>query len=68
MRGVTSRGFNEGGAQERALAKTYGDWADAVKNRWPRTAAILRSLSRGYEAEAKMHDEEAERFREGLEG
>jgi len=68
MRGVTSRGPTEGGLQEWALAKQYGDWADALKNTWPRTAALLRSLSRDYEAEAKMHDEEAERFREGLEG
>jgi hypothetical protein len=68
MRGVTSRGLTEGGSQERALAQKYGDWADTLKNRWPRTAALLRTLSRGYETEAKMHDEEAERFREGLEG
>lgn len=68
MRGVTSRGPAEGGSQERALAKKYGDWADALKNSWPRSAALLRSLSRDYEAAAKMYDEEAQRFREGLEG
>lgn len=67
MRGVTSRGLDDGGAQERALAKTYGDWADSVKDTWPRTAAMLRLLADNYIAEGRMYDEEAERFREGIE-
>jgi hypothetical protein len=67
MRGVTSRGLTDGGAQEYALAKTYSERASFVKDGWPRTASVLRSLADGYTVEGKMHDEEAERFREGLE-
>ena len=66
MRGGTSRALDEGGAQEVALAKSYSDWAEKLKDSWPRTAGVLRSLADGYRDEARMHDEEAQRFEEGL--
>ncbi|WP_459868575.1 hypothetical protein [Calditerricola yamamurae] len=65
-RGVTWRTPGEGGRQERELAKKYREQADAYKDRWPRIAAILRQLAEDYEREARWHDEDAERFRIGL--
>jgi hypothetical protein len=65
-RGVVSRGLLDGGERERQLAQQYRDDATRVADRWPRTAATLSSLADGYEAEARRHDEESERFREGL--
>jgi hypothetical protein len=65
-RGVTSRGLTAGGDQERQLRDRYAALATGVRDEWPRTASILRSLSDGYAAEARRHDEDVERFREGL--
>jgi hypothetical protein len=65
-RGPTSRGLMDGGDQERQLSERHATLSEAVHDRWPRTAAILRSLAEGYEAEARRHDEDVERFREGL--
>lgn len=55
-RGVVSRGLNDGGRQERELAEKYKKMNDAVKTKWPRTGAILRSLADSYEREAKRED------------
>ena len=66
-RGPTSRGLLDGGAQERELARRYDDLAARIRDGWPRTAAVLSSLARGYEREARRHDEDAERFRQGME-
>jgi hypothetical protein len=65
-RGVSSRGLMEGGDQERVLSDRYTALAEAVREGWPRTASILRSVSEGYGAEARHHDEQVERFREGI--
>lgn len=65
-RGVTSRGLGDGGDQERTLAEKYKGQAEQYSNRWPRTAAIMRSLAESYEHEARSHDEDAERFQSGL--
>ena len=65
-RGVTSRGLDQGGDQERALADVLDVQANAIMDQWPRTAAILRSLAGGYRAEARTHDDEANRFRQGI--
>ena len=66
-RGTTSRGLLAGGAQERELVTRYEDLAARIRDGWPRTAAILSELARGYEREARRHDEETERFRQGME-
>ena len=68
QRGVTTRGLESGGAQERELAARYRADADRLADRWPRTAALLRSVSDSYEREARREDEDAERWRKGLEG
>jgi hypothetical protein len=65
-RGVTSRGLEEGGAKEEALAAKYRSDADAFGDEWPRTTAILRRIARSYEADARRNDDDAERFRRGL--
>lgn len=65
-RGVTSRHPEDGGEQERGLANKYRSWADQVRDRWPRSAAILRSLASTYEQDARRMDDEAERRRKGI--
>lgn len=65
-RGGTSRGLLDGGAQERELVTKYDDLAARIRDSWPRTAAALSSLARGYEREAHRQDEETERFRQGM--
>jgi cation transport regulator ChaC/SOS response regulatory protein OraA/RecX len=67
-RGVTSRALESGGSQERDLAARYRGFADAVTNRWPSTAAVLGRIADSYEYEARREDEDAERWRKGLEG
>ncbi len=66
-RGATSRGLLDGGAQERDWVEKYADPAARIRDGWPRTAAILTLLARDYEREARRHDDEAERFRQGME-
>jgi hypothetical protein len=65
-RGVTSRGLTDGGEQERMLAARYRGLAQKISDQWSRTATILRAIASGYEAEAQRHDEDAQRFLEGL--
>ena len=65
-RGVTSRGLTDGGQQERALATKFAHWEELIRNRWPRTASVLRSIAASYEAQGRWEDEEAERTRQGI--
>jgi hypothetical protein len=46
----------EGGNQERDLAKQYERWAEICKIEWPRTAASLRRVAEWYAAEARRED------------
>lgn len=66
QRGITSRGLEEGGGQERALAAKYREEADRVADQWPRSASILRELAKTYEHDARRNDAEAEQRRRGL--
>ena len=59
-RGGTTRGMHDGGEQERQLVKKYHGFADACQMRWPRVAATLSHLARGYEADARYMDDEAD--------
>ena len=59
-RGVTTRGVFDGGELERGEAAQYAAFAKASRLRWPRTAAVLERLARGYSAEAIDFDNEAE--------
>ena len=55
-RGVVSKGLNDGGAQERALAEKYKKMSEDVNAKWPRTGAMLRGIAESYEHEAKSED------------
>lgn len=65
-RGITRRGLTDGGQQEYVLADQFENWARRTADRWPHTAAVLRSLAEGYRAEGRREDEEAERYKRGL--
>ena len=60
QRGVTTRGMNDGGEQERELVKKYRAYAEKCKVSWPRTAIALRRIAEHYEAQAKWQDERAD--------
>lgn len=59
-RGAYWKALDEGGAQERGLAKQFFAWADALQIEWPKTAASLRRVGERYEAYARREDAEAE--------
>lgn len=59
-RGVVSRGLNDGGNKERTMAEKYKKMSEALKAKWPRTAAMLRSIAEFYEHEARGHDIESD--------
>lgn len=61
QRGVTVRSPYSGGDQERLLARQYREWADKVRDDWPRAGAVLDDLADGYEADARREDASAER-------
>lgn len=58
-RGVYGKGINEGGGQERALAARYKGWADATLM-YPRTSAMLMSISDDWLRRAEHEDVRAE--------
>jgi len=60
MRGVYSKALDEGGQQERDLAKQAHDWADAMPG-FPRTAAMLVRIAEGWLLEAKQADVAADK-------
>lgn len=65
-RGVTTRGLEDGGAQEAALSQRYRTDADRLADVWPRSATILRSLAEFYDTDARRNENSAERWRRGL--
>jgi hypothetical protein len=58
-RGMFSKTMREGGAQERALAEKYREFADASGIEWPKTAATLRRIADEYEEFARREDAQA---------
>ncbi len=63
-RGVHSRGILDGGEQERALADRYRGLAQLLVGTFPNTAECLIEIARGYEHEARWHDDDADMMRE----
>ena len=55
-RGVTLRGFAEGGDQERSLAALFRSYRDKVKFTYPRLAKIFTKLMNEYERDANRED------------
>lgn len=66
-RGATTRGLEDGGAQEQALVERYTADAERLSDEAPRTAAVLRDIAKSYAREARRNDRSAERFKRGLE-
>ena len=60
LRGVTTRGVFDGGAQEKSLADKYRQDAAKIGARWPFTAQLLLQLSTSYEVEARREDQQAD--------
>jgi hypothetical protein len=60
-RGVTSRGLRDGGAQERAEADQYEAWAKAIRPSAPHPARLLVRIFDDDRAQAKHHDDDADR-------
>lgn len=58
--GASYRGLTDGGAQERSLVSRYTAYADAVTDRWPRTAAVMRRIARTFEGRGRQEDTTAE--------
>lgn len=56
----TSRDPTEGGIQERELVQQYTGYAALLSDRWPRAAAMLRSIADTYRRDAGRHDVDAE--------
>lgn len=56
-RGVHFR--EEGGAQERALAAQYRDWAKLREFDYPYVSSVLKSIADGYDRDAQRWDTEA---------
>ena len=55
MRGAYSKAIDEGGEQERVLARQYREWANAMPE-WPRVAAMLMRISESWLREAERAD------------
>ena len=58
--GVFSRAIEEGGEQERELAKEYRGWAKQRSANYPYVGSILESIATAYDREASRQDDEAE--------
>lgn len=59
-RGAHSWRMSEGGAQELAIAKAYEKSSQIVRDRWPRTASMLRAMASNYQRDARWVDQRAE--------
>ena len=59
-RGVTTRLPTDGGVQERELAAQYQGWSEKTRLEFPRTSALLAKIAKGYEWDAKFHDNVAD--------
>jgi len=64
-RGVTTRSPGDGGRQERDLVDKYREQANSCRERWPRTARVLRDVAQSYESDARRLDRDAEAFLRG---
>lgn len=65
-RGVTSRSYGEGGAQERTLAQYYRNQAENIQHTCPATSTMLESIAQNYERHAQREDDQAGLRKEGF--
>ncbi len=61
-RGVFTKSLDEGGKQEKALSEKYKKYADKLNIRFPKTASILYDIAADYNNQAKIEDEEVEKW------
>lgn len=59
-RGVTTRSLTAGGDLERTLEKQYKEYAELTRDRWSRTANVLRKIAERYHQKALSEDVRAE--------
>jgi hypothetical protein len=59
-RGLTSRALGVGGDLERELASKYVAFATAIRDHWPRSAAVLNRIAAGYQRDARRMDLDAD--------
>ncbi len=55
-RGVTTRGFGDGGDQERDLAAKYRDWSKKLSFEYPNVAKLLEEIACQYDLDAQYWD------------
>jgi hypothetical protein len=65
-RGVYSKGADEGGAQERSIARRYRDYAGAIRTTHLHLAVTLEEVARRYEDDAEREDVQSRLRREGI--
>ena len=59
-RGVTTRGPEDGGEQEREIAREYAELAKGFKEDYPNVAKMLRTVAKQYKTEAEFYDNQME--------
>jgi len=57
---VTIRSTRETGTQERDIVERYASFARIMRDRWPRTARLMKKISSSYESDAKREEKNAE--------
>lgn len=65
-RGVVMRAMDEGGQQERALARQYSKAAAQLARHWPATEKLLLRLANSYEHEAQGEDTTADAWKQEM--
>ena len=65
-RGVVGRSFEEGGKQEYELENELQKCADRINVQWPKVAALLTRQARKYHSMGLNEDEQAKRYKEGI--
>ena len=58
--GAINQSIEEGGEQERIIAKRYRDGAHNLCYKWPRTARLLEGIADTYESIARREDKRSE--------
>lgn len=64
-RGTHSRAVDAGGGQERDLAAQYRMFAAPLLGSHPQTAAVLESIAKSYDSDARRHDLDSALWKEG---
>ncbi len=56
---MVSKAYNEGGRQEYKLASKFHEYAGTLEGKYPRVAAMLHKIAKGYEGEGLSADQDA---------